>query len=47
MNGYFQLVVTEEGTGIRVYTPTEDGVPLDVNIVRDYLEDRKIEYDAL
>ncbi len=47
MNGYFQLVVTDEGTGIRVYTPTEDGVPLDVNMVRDYLDDRKIEYDVV
>ena len=43
----FQLVVTEEGTGIRVYTPTEDGAALDVNIVRDYLDDRKIEYDVV
>ncbi len=47
MNGYFQMVITKEGTGIRVYKPTGDGVPLDVNIVRDYLDDRKIEYDVV
>ena len=47
MNGYFQMVITKEGTGIRVYAPTEGGVPLDVNIVRDYLDDRKIQYDVV
>ena len=47
MNGYFQMVITKEGTGIRVFQPTDDGVPLDVNIVRDYLDDRKIEYDVV
>ena len=47
MNGYFQLVITDEGTGIRVFKPTEDGTALDVNIVRDYLDDRKIEYDVV
>lgn len=47
MNGYFQLVVTEEGTGIKVYKPTGDGTPLDVNMVRDYLDDKKIQYDVV
>ncbi len=47
MNGYFQLVITPKGTGIRVYAPTEDGEPLNVNDVRDYLDDRKIQYDVV
>lgn len=47
MNGYFQLVITPKGTGIRVYAPTGDGSPLHVNDVRDYLDDRKIQYDVV
>ena len=47
MNGYFQLVITPQGTGIRVYAPTDEGDPLNVNDVRDYLEDRKIQYDVV
>ncbi len=47
MNGYFQLVITPKGTGIRVYAPTDGDEPLHVNDVRDYLEDRKIQYDTV
>ena len=47
MNGYFQLVITPKGTGIRVYAPTGDGEPLHVNDVRDYLDERKIQYDVV
>ena len=47
MNGYFQLVITPKGTGIRVYAPTDGGEPLNVNDVRDYLDDRKIQYDVV
>ncbi len=47
MNGYFQLVITPKGTGIRVYAPTDGGQPLNVNDVRDYLDDRKIQYDVV
>ncbi len=47
MNGYFQLVITPKGTGIKVFPPTEGGEPLNVNDVRDYLEDRKIQYDVV
>ena len=46
MNGYFQLVVTPKGTGIRVYAPTDGGQPLNVNDVRDYLDDRKIQFSS-
>ncbi|RKM62447.1 DUF342 domain-containing protein [Butyrivibrio sp. CB08] len=47
MNGYFQLVITPKGTGIKVFPPTDGGEPLNVNDVRDYLEDRKIQYDVV
>ncbi len=47
MNGYFQMVITPKGTGIKVFAPTEDGHPLNVNDVRDYLDDRKIQYDVM
>ncbi len=47
MNGYFQLVITPKGTGIKVFPPTDGGESLDVNLVRDYLEDRKIQYDVV
>ena len=47
MNGYFQLVITDHGTGIKVFKPTDDGAPLEVNCVRDYLDDKKIEYDVV
>jgi len=47
MNGYFQLVITPKGTGIKVFAPTEDGQPLNVNDVRDYLDDRKIPHDVV
>ncbi|MBE5826794.1 MAG: DUF342 domain-containing protein [Butyrivibrio sp.] len=47
MNGYFQLVITPKGTGIKVYAPTDGGDPLNVNDVRDYLDDRKIQYDVV
>ncbi len=47
MNGYFQLVITPKGTGIKVFAPTDGGEPLNVNDVRDYLDDRKIEHDVV
>ena len=43
MNGYFQLVITPKGTGIRVFPPTDGGDALNVNDVRDYL----VEYGKL
>ncbi len=47
MDGYFQLVITPKGTGLRVYAPTDGGEPLNVNDVRDYLDDRKIQHDVV
>ncbi len=47
MHGYFQIVITPKGTGIKVFAPTDGDEPLNVNDVRDYLEDRKIQYDVV
>ena len=47
MNGYFQLVITPKGTGIKVFAPTDGGDALNFTDVRDYLEDKKIEYDGM
>ncbi len=47
MNGYFQLVITPKGTGIKVFPPRDSGEPLNVNDVRDYLDERKIQYDVV
>ncbi|MCR5402818.1 MAG: FapA family protein [Butyrivibrio sp.] len=47
MNGYFQLVITPKGTGIKVFAPTGGGSSLHVNDVRDYLDNRKIQYDVV
>ena len=47
MNGYFQLVITPKGTGIKVFAPTDGGEALRVNDVIDYLEDRKIQYNSV
>ena len=47
MNSYFQLVITPKGTGIRVFPPSDGGEKLNVNDVRDYLDERKIEYDVV
>ena len=47
MNGYFQLVTTQQGTGIRVYAPTDGGEPLQVEEALKYLDFRKIEYDVV
>ena len=45
MNGYFQLVITPKGTGIKVFAPTDGGDALNYSDVRDYLEDKNIEFD--
>ncbi|MBO6242510.1 MAG: DUF342 domain-containing protein [Butyrivibrio sp.] len=47
MHGYFQLVITDNGTGIRVFPPTDGGEALNVNDVREYLDERKIQYDVV
>ncbi|MBR0093029.1 MAG: DUF342 domain-containing protein [Lachnospiraceae bacterium] len=47
MNGYFQLVITDQGTGIRVFAATEGGVSITTPDVREYLDKRSISYDLV
>lgn len=47
MDGYFQLIVTEKGTGIKIFEPTDGGAALDLGLVCTYLDDRKIQYDVV
>ncbi len=44
MNGYFQLVMTPNSTGIRVYPATDGGSKLKYDDVKEYLEDRSIRF---
>ncbi len=47
MNGYFQLVTTAQGTGVRVFPPQGDGTPVTIDMVKEYLNARKFEFDIL
>ena len=47
MNSYFQLVITGSGTAIRIFPSKDGGAALFVGDVRDYLDDRGIEYDLV
>ena len=47
MNGYFQLVTTQQGTGIKVYPPEDGGTAVRLDIVMEYLNLHKIQYDAI
>lgn len=47
MNGYFQMIVAEKGTAIRLYAPTNGGKPIDILEVKRYLDGKAIEYDLL
>ncbi|WP_035767100.1 FapA family protein [Butyrivibrio sp. NC2002] len=44
MNGYFQLVITPNSTGIRIYPPTDGGDKLRYDDVKEYLEDRSVRF---
>ena len=45
MNGYFQLVIAANGTGIKIIPPTDGGAPVSLQDVREYLDKRHIAYD--
>ena len=47
MNGYFTLFTTSKGTGIKVFAPTDGGSPVSFNIIKEYLDDHKIEFDIV
>ncbi len=46
MNGYFQVVCKTVGVYLRCYPPTEDGRPINMKEVLDYLEMEKLPYDV-
>ena len=47
MNGYFQLVVVPNGTGVKVFAPTDGGRAITVTDIREYLDQRSISYDVV
>ena len=47
MNGYFQLIVTEKGAGVRVFPPKDGGDAITTQDVREYLDLRTIGYDLV
>jgi uncharacterized protein (DUF342 family) len=44
-NGYFQIFQAEQGTYLKIFKPTEDGEPVSVGEVVEYLEGRNIPFD--
>lgn len=45
MNGYFQLVSNEWGTGLNIFPPTDGGEPISINELIGYLQGKNITYD--
>lgn len=45
MNGYFQIILKEDGTYLHAYPPTDGGETIDVKEVGTYLEREKINFD--
>ena len=45
MNGYFQLEMTPQGTILHIYKPTNQGEPININEMADYLTKKGIAFD--
>ena len=45
MNGYFQLQISEHGTELILYPPTDGGMPIDINEVASYLQFKGIKFE--
>ncbi len=45
MNGYFQLINEENGTGVKLFPPTEGGEKLAVNELIEYLQNKNYKAD--
>lgn len=45
MNGYFQIINTENGVSLRLVPPTDNGKPLGIKELTSYLGREKITYD--
>ena len=47
MNGYFQIIINEQGTNIRLVPPTDGGEKIQVNELKAYLERIGVPYDVM
>ena len=47
MNGYFQLVISDKGTGVKVFAPTDGGTAITTPDVREYMDKHNITYDLV
>lgn len=45
MNGYFQIMNGDNGTGIKLFPPTEGGERLNVNEISEYLQSKNYTFD--
>jgi len=43
MNGYFQLVATDKGTGLRLFPPTDGGEKINITDVTEYLQMKNVD----
>ncbi|MCR5418199.1 MAG: FapA family protein [Lachnospiraceae bacterium] len=43
MNGYFRLNISQAGTGIEIFAPTDGGAPVDINELSSYLQMKRIQ----
>lgn len=46
-NGYFQLIVKDDGTYIHLIPPEDDGNPIDTRELEDYLSLKRLFYDRI
>ena len=47
MNGYFQMIINEQGTSIRLVPPKDGGEKIQVNELKSYLERIGVPYDVM
>lgn len=45
MNGYFQLIYNDAGTSLRLIPPTEDGEPIKMGELMDYLDSKNVVFE--
>ncbi len=45
MNGYFQLIIDDRGTLVKLVPPTDGGSPISIKEITSYLQREKVTYD--
>lgn len=45
MNGYFRINSDDSGTKVKLYAPTDGGMPVNIKEITNYLDKNKIKYD--